>query len=115
MDFDFNFKTKELKLLKELKIRNYSHENMICETINVPSVDGTEIPVTLTRRIDAKQAKSPILLNVYGAYGYNIDQYFRYTQRLFWNRDWTMATVHVRGGGEQGEYWHSMGSKDKKV
>lgn len=115
MVFDFDLETKELKLQHETKINNYSYDNMICETIYVPTNEGIEIPVTLSRRVDSKPEDSPIVLNVYGAYGYNIDQYYRDINRPLWNRDWTVATVHVRGGGEQGEYWHQMGSKENKV
>ena len=49
MVFDFHLPNKDLKLLKETKIKGYSPDEVSCKRISATARDGTKIPITLTR------------------------------------------------------------------
>ena len=130
MVYDFDLDKKTLDLRRETLIAGYSPEDYVCERVHVLAdtfVTGTihsnpfgksvEVPVTLTRALRTPQRGSqyPILINVYGAYGHNIEPHFRAKYRTLWDHGWTVATAHVRGGGERGPMWHQAGFGENKV
>ena len=117
MIFDLDLKSKILQLKQQEELHTFSPSEYICERIEVPSKDGTVIPVTITRDLSysSRREQLPILLHVYGAYGHNIEPRFRDGYIPLWRRGWSIATVHVRGGGEKGALWHQGGSYLNKV
>ena len=40
--------------------------------------------------------RSPLLLNVYGAYGHNLEANFKHHRLSLLNRGWTFGFAHVR-------------------
>jgi prolyl oligopeptidase len=87
----------------------------VAEEIKIKSDDGTEVPLSIVRRKDAKpDGKHPTLIWGYGAYGISETPVFapRWFPLLENNGIW--ATCHVRGGGEYGEDWHLAGKKATK-
>ena len=88
----------------------------VAEEIKIKSYDGTEVPLSIVRRKDAKpDGKHPTLIWGYGAYGISETPVFapRWFPLLENNGIW--ATCHVRGGGEYGEDWHLAGKKATKA
>ena len=73
--------------------------------------DGAMIPVSLLYRPDRfEEGRSPLLMNVYGAYGAPLNTGFRVGWRDLLDRGFVIAMAHVRGGGAGGRDWHRRGS-----
>jgi prolyl oligopeptidase len=82
------------------------------QEVKAKSADGTEVPLSIVYRKDAKlDGSHPTLLRGYGAYGITLDPAFAPTYFALLERDGVWATCHVRGGGEYGEDWHRAGQK----
>ncbi|WP_228379063.1 prolyl oligopeptidase family serine peptidase [Chryseobacterium piperi] len=90
-------------------------KNIIIEEIIVKSHDERDIPLSLIYNKNIKKDKNnPLLMNAYGAYGYNNSPYFAKTYMLWALQGGIVAVAHVRGGGEKGEEWHKGGNKVTK-
>lgn len=89
--------------------------NLFVEEIEVPSYDGTLIPLTIIRRKDLKlNGNNVAILNGYGAYGSTWSPAFNQTHAMLANKGVVVCIAHVRGGGEKGENWHIGGTKQSK-
>lgn len=90
-------------------------ENVVIKEIEVPSYDGTLVPLSIIHKKDIKlNSNNRLLLTGYGAYGITdkpvLDDYL-----LNWiNEGGVYALAHVRGGGEKGDTWHKGGFKTTK-
>jgi hypothetical protein len=92
------------------------------------SYDGTRVPVTLAYReppapgrqqqgpaaepaavAPGPQGPRPLVLFVYGAYGYKLHPQFNPAELSLLDRGVVLAVAHVRGGGELGAGWHIQG------
>jgi prolyl oligopeptidase len=90
-------------------------DNLIVEEIEVPSYDGTLVPLTIIRRKDIRlNGNNVAIVNGYGAYGDPIRPYFNETYAILANKGVVCCFAHVRGGGEKGENWHLGGTKQSK-
>lgn len=85
--------------------------------IYVTSKDGSKVPITIERNVkslptlDSKPKEPlPVLLYAYGGYG-NIEYPKPSPEPLIWCKYFRglHVTVHVRGGGEKGLFWHAGG------
>ncbi len=90
--------------------------NLVVEEIEVPSYDGTLVPLTIIRRKDLKlNGNNVAIVNGYGAYGDPIRwSYFDLTYAMLANKGTVCCFAHVRGGGEKGNNWHIGGMKQSK-
>lgn len=90
--------------------REYYPERYITELRMVRASDGTQIPLRLTysRDLDLSRPQA-VLLSAYGAYGDAEDPYFSRNDFSLLSRGLILATAHVRGGGEFGDFWHEQG------
>jgi len=89
--------------------------NLIVEEIEVPSYDGTLVPLTIIRRKDLKlNGNNVAIVGGYGAYGDAISPGFSETYSILANKGVVCCFAHVRGGGEKGENWHIGGTKQSK-
>jgi prolyl oligopeptidase len=80
--------------------------------VTAPAADGTPIPLSITYKKDLKMdGTNPCLMEGYGAYGITIDPWFDATRLALLERGIVIAWAHVRGGGENGEDWHTAGQK----
>lgn len=87
----------------------------VMETVEVAARDGVKVPVDIVRRRDLKaDGKRPVLLEAYGAYGFNVDPYFNPRLYALLDQGGVIATVHARGGGELGRDWWQAGHKATK-
>ena len=83
--------------------------------VEVPSHDGTKVPLSIVYRKDLKRDGShPLLLDGYGSYGITYDPGFSPLRLAWLERGGVFAAAHVRGGGEFGEDWHKAGQKSTK-
>jgi oligopeptidase B len=99
---------------KKLKIESENYKSkMVWATAN----DGTEIPVTIIFRKDMfkKNGENPLLLEVYGSYGYSLAPSIGISETVLLDRGFVIAYAHVRGGGFLGEKWHDEGQGVNKV
>jgi prolyl oligopeptidase len=95
------------------------YENIISEVVEVPSYDGTLIPMSILRDKNTKLDGNNIcLLYGYGAYGIQVkdNNYNSYSpaNNLLAKRGVILVHAYVRGGGEKGEEWHKAGMKLNK-
>jgi prolyl oligopeptidase len=94
-------------------------ENIVSEIIEVPSYDGTLVPMSIMRDKDTKLDGNNIcFLYGYGAYGIgtkdNSFNQYSPVNNLLIERGVILAHAYVRGGGEKGENWHLAATKTNK-
>lgn len=94
-------------------------ENIVSEVVEVPSYDGTLVPLSIIHNKDTKLDGNNIcFLYGYGAYGMEVkdNTYNEYAPPyiLLLQRGVILAHAYVRGGGEKGESWHIAGMKENK-
>ncbi len=94
-------------------------DDIVTELIEVPSYDGTLIPMSIMRNKNTKMDGNNVcILWGYGAYGiYGKENYFNefnISNNLLVQRGVVLVHAYVRGGGEKGEAWHQAGMKETK-
>lgn len=108
--YEYNLTRKTRKVLKEESIKRYNPYNYQAERINITSRDGKRIPISLIYKKDlVRSSTTPILLNVYGAYGESNDPKFEIDKLSLIERGYIYGIAHVRGGGELGYNWYEEG------
>ena len=108
-DYDMTARTRELKKRTEV-LGGYDGERYVCERIQAPAADGTEVPVSLVYSRDlALDGSHPALLTAYGAYGTSLEPRFAAHRLSLLERGFVLAIAHVRGGGELGRGWYDDG------
>lgn len=89
-------------------------DQLISEEVEVPSHDGTMVPLSIVRRKDLKlDGSAPCILEGYGAYGMSMPPHFN-VQHSVALRGVVLAWAHPRGGSEKGEAWYKAGHKTTK-
>lgn len=91
-------------------------DNLIVEEKEVPSYDGTLVPLTIIRRKDLQLTGNNVAIVMgYGAYGDPVlTNYFHRSYAMLANKGVVCCFAHVRGGGEKGNNWHIGGMKQSK-
>ncbi len=94
---------------------NNKPENIKIELVDVPSYDGTLVPMTIFYNSDIKlNGNNPLIIEAYGCYGYTYSPRYNPVRNIWLNRGGIFAIAHVRGGGEKGEEWYRAGYKATK-
>ena len=115
IDFDMVTKTKTIKKEQEVLGGKFKKENYTSERLWATAADGTQIPISLVRRVDTeKSPKTPLLLYAYGSYGSTIDPYFSTVRLSLLDRGFIFAIAHIRGGEYLGRQWYEDGKLFKK-
>lgn len=79
------------------------------------SADGTQVPLSIiTRRGIKLDGSHPTYIEVFGAFGEDIDPYFLGPRLAWLDEGGVWVVAHVRGGGEYGEFWHRAGAGAEK-
>ena len=114
--FEYDIKTKEKKLVKEVEIPSgHDPGKYVVERIKAKSHDGRMIPISLVRLKSSKQdGKSKLLLYAYGAYKHSVSPSFSASRFCLVDRGITFAIAHIRGGGDLGDNWHTEGKRKLK-
>ena len=94
-------------------------DDIITELIEVPSYDGTLVPMSIMRNKNTPlNGDNVCILYGYGAYGITIkdNSYNEYSpiNNALVQKGVILAHAYIRGGGEKGEQWHKAGMKENK-
>ena len=111
--FDYNPETKAITNSAFNTTPAYPGVNdIVMEEIEVPSYDGTMVPLSLTYNKNVKKDGSAIcFMTGYGAYGVSATPYFSILSLALLNKGVIVAETHPRGGSEKGENWYKAGYK----
>lgn len=114
--YDYHLPTRQLSILKERKLPDgFDPQRFRAYRQHFAARDGTPIPVTLVHRKDFQpDARTPLFLEGYGAYGETFKAGFRSSLVNLLERDFVCAIAHVRGGGLMGENWYQNGKLERK-
>ena len=109
--YEYNIKTKEKKLVKELEIPSgYERDNYVVRRLNCEGHDGRKIPLTITYHKKTKlDGSAHVLLYGYSSYGYSAPINFSSSRLSLIDRDIIWVTAHARGGMERGMKWWEEG------
>ncbi|PKG37900.1 S9 family peptidase [Psychromonas sp. Urea-02u-13] len=110
---EFNIETGKRTVLSQDTYPNYKIEDYQTQQILVDS-NGVQVPVTLAYNKAMLKSDSPVVLYGYGAYGFTMKPYFMPQITSLMDRGIIYAIAHVRGGGFNGEGWHSSGRGKNK-
>ena len=113
--FDYVLATRERVLRKRQPVPGYDPSLYASERIFASAGDGTEVPISLVYRKDARRAGAqPLLLYGYGSYGIPIDAAFSQSRVSLLDRGVVFAIAHIRGGGDLGRSWYEAGKMARK-
>jgi|TARA_R100000479_G_scaffold130736_1_gene68738 oligopeptidase B len=114
---DFNMKTREKTVMKEVEVLGgkFNKDNYESKRVWATAEDGTKIPISMVYRKGIKKdGSNPFLLYAYGSYGSTIDPYFSTVRLSLLDRGFIFAIAHVRGGEYLGRQWYEDGKLLKK-
>ncbi len=81
----------------------------------VPSHDGTLVPLSIVHRKDlVLDGSNPTLLQGYSAYGFSTSPALVADHFAYFDRGFIRAFCHARGGGDKGETWYRAGFQATK-
>lgn len=109
---DFNMKTKEQTILKEVEVLGgkFDKNNYESKRLWATAADGTKIPISMVYRKGVElNGNNPLLQYGYGSYGATIDPYFSSTRLSLLDRGFIFAIAHIRGGEYMGRQWYENG------
>jgi len=109
---DYNLKTKQSEIKKELEVLGgtFKKENYESKRIWATSNDGVKIPISLVyKKGIALDGSNPLLQYAYGSYGSTIDPSFSSIRLSLLDRGFIYAISHVRGSEYLGRKWYENG------
>ena len=109
---DYNLKTKQSEIKKELEVLGgtFKKENYESKRIWATSNDGVKIPISLVyKKGIALDGSNPLLQYAYGSYGSTIDPSFSSIRLSLLDRGFIYAISHVRGSEYLGREWYECG------
>ena len=112
--YDFELASGTSALVKRDPVPGYDASLYVTERLEARATDGTQIPISLVRRIDAA-LPAPTLIKGYGAYGIPYPAAFDRSAVSLLDRGVAVAIAHVRGGGDLGQSWHDSGRMAAKA
>src|SRR5579862_269076 len=91
------------------------YSGIMSEEVTARSADGTEVPLSIIRRRDARPNSGEVaILDAYGGYGISQPPFFDPLALEWVAAGHVYAVAHVRGGGEKGDRWRLGGSGANK-
>jgi prolyl oligopeptidase len=116
MLYDYNPETRKLVTSTfhvDMKLPGLA--DLVVEELEIPSHDGTMIPLSLIYKKGLKRdGSSACLMDGYGAYGISATPYFSRRNLALLNMGVVLAETHPRGGSEKGQSWYKAGYKTTK-
>ena len=109
--YDYNILTGENKFIHQKKLAVPFNSNQYHqERIYITARDGVKIPVSLLYKKSLfKKHFQPLYLYGYGSYGYSMEPFFSQNILSLVDRGFVFAIAHIRGGAENGKWWHEQG------
>ena len=112
--YSYNPKTKKSDQFWKPDI-NFDPDNYISEQIFYTSLDGTTIPMIITRKKGVEyNGKNPTILYGYGGFNISLFPSFSIANAVWMEQGGVYAVPNLRGGGEYGKEWHKAGTQQKK-
>ena len=112
--YSYNPKTKKSDQFWKPDI-NFDPDNYISEQIFFTSLDGTPIPMIITRKKGIEyNGKNPTILYGYGGFNISLFPSFSIANAVWMEQGGVYAVPNLRGGGEYGKEWHKAGTQQKK-
>ena len=112
--YSYNPKTKKSNQFWKPDI-NFDPDNYISEQIFYTSLDGTPIPMIITRKKGVEyNGKNPTILYGYGGFNISLFPSFSIANAVWMEHGGVYAVPNLRGGGEYGKGWHKAGTQQKK-
>lgn len=112
--YSYNPKTKKSNQFWKPNI-NFNPDNYISEQIFYTSLDGTTIPMIITRKKGVEyNGKNPTILYGYGGFNISLFPSFSIANAVWMEQGGVYAVPNLRGGGEYGKEWHKAGTQQKK-
>ena len=112
--YSYNPKTKNSDQFWKPDI-NFDPDNYISEQIFFTSLDGTPIPMIITRKKGVEyNGKNPTILYGYGGFNISLFPSFSIANAVWMEQGGVYAVPNLRGGGEYGKEWHKAGTQQKK-
>jgi prolyl oligopeptidase len=91
------------------------YSDITAEEVTATSLDGTEVPLSVIHRRDAKlPLNQTAIVEGYGGYGISSQPFFDPFTLEWVQAGHVYAIAHVRGGGEKGDRWRVAGSGPAK-
>jgi oligopeptidase B len=115
--YEFDFKTKKSKLLKQQEIPSgYNKTQYETQRAWAVARDGVKVPLSIVMKKGTKlDGKAPMLLYAYGSYGISMTPAFSTARLSLLDRGMIYVIAHIRGGSELGEKWRQDGRMFKKM
>jgi oligopeptidase B len=109
--YDYDVRERRLILLKRQEVLGgYDPSRYRAERVHTIAGDGTRIPISLVRPVDARcDGTGAMVLAGYGAYGFPYPVAFSSHRLSLLDRGVGVAVAHIRGGGDLGKRWHDAG------
>ena len=114
--YDYQPATRKLVLSPFDVPMNYPGvADLVVEEVEVPSHDGTMVPLSIIYKKGLKKDGSAVcLMDGYGAYGISATPYFSRRNLALLNQGVVWAETHPRGGSEKGDKWYRAGYQTTK-
>ena len=114
--YDYDMRARTLTVLKQQEVLGgYDARRYRAERIHATAPDGTRIPISLVRPVDApRDGTGAMVLAGYGAYGFPYPVMFSSQRLSLLERGIGVAVAHIRGGGDLGKRWHDAGRMMQK-
>ncbi|WP_041381598.1 S9 family peptidase [Spiribacter curvatus] len=114
--FDYDMRTGQRVLRKTQTVPSgHDPEAYVSRRLMATAPDGERVPVSLFHRRDlVPDARTPLLLYGYGAYGISDLPGFSPNRLSLVDRGFVYAIAHVRGGKERGYRWYRQGRLSDK-
>jgi oligopeptidase B len=113
--FEYNPKTKDRKLLKQVEVPGYDPSQYQSERIWATAHDGVKVPICIvSRKGVSRDGKAPLLMYGYGSYGASSPAGFSAGRLPLLDRGVVYALAQIRGGKDLGQEWHDSGKMMNK-
>jgi oligopeptidase B len=120
--YDYGMDTRQRELRKrDAVLGGYDPANYATERTFATAPDGVRVPLSLayrkdlfSRGADARDARNPLYLYGYGAYGLITEPAFSSERISLLDRGFVFAIAHIRGSGDNGRRWYDEGKLLKK-
>lgn len=115
--YDYHFSNRTKTLQKQQKVvGGYDKAAYQSRRLNLPSHDGTMVPVSLVyHKALFEKGANDLLLYGYGSYGHVVDPSFCPARLSLLDRGFVFAIAHVRGGEDLGRQWYEEGKMLNKM
>lgn len=117
IDYSYNLQNRELKILREKKVKGFEHSGYTTIVLEVPVRDGTKVPVSMVYNKEKykKDGRHPMLIETYSWYNFANDPYFNSDRISLLDRGFIYVYPHARGGAEKGPSWWDDGRRMNRM